>query len=34
MTKPDNYFARLNAINVNVHVEKKSGLSYLSGHLP
>lgn len=26
----DNYFARLNAINVNEHVEKKGGFSYLS----
>lgn len=30
MTEPDNYFARLNAINVNEHVEKKGGFSYLS----
>ena len=30
MTQPDNYFARLNAINVNAHVEKKGGFSYLS----
>lgn len=30
MTKPDNYFARLNAINVNEHIEKKGGFSYLS----
>ena len=30
MTKPGNYFARLNAINVNAHVEKKGGFSYLS----
>lgn len=26
----DNYFARLNAINVNEHVERKGGFSYLS----
>lgn len=26
----DNYFARLSAINVNEHVEKKGGFSYLS----
>lgn len=30
MTESDNYFARLNAINVNEHVEKKGGFSYLS----
>ena len=30
MTEPDNYFARLNAINVNEHIEKKGGFSYLS----
>lgn len=30
MTKSDNYFARLNAINVNEHIEKKGGFSYLS----
>ena len=30
MTEPDNYFARLNAINVNVQIEKKGGFSYLS----
>ena len=30
MTKPGNYFARLNAINVNAHVEKKGGFTYLS----
>ena len=30
MTESDNYFARLNAINVNVHIEKKGGFSYLS----
>ena len=30
MTEPDNYFARLNAINVNVHIEKKGGFSYLN----
>ena len=29
-TDSDNYFARLNAINVNEHVEKKGGFSYLS----
>ena len=29
-TESDNYFARLNAINVNEHVEKKGGFSYLS----
>lgn len=26
----DNYFARLNAINVNEHIEQKGGFSYLS----
>lgn len=26
----ENYFARLNAINVNEHIEKKGGFSYLS----
>jgi hypothetical protein len=31
MTTPtDNYFARLNAINVSEHIEKKGGFSYLS----
>ena len=25
-----NYFEKLNAINVNDHVEKKNGLTYLS----
>ena len=30
VTDTDNYFARLNAINVNEHVEKKGGFSYLS----
>ena len=30
MTESDNYFARLNAINVNEHIEKKGGFSYLS----
>ena len=30
VTDSDNYFARLNAINVNGHVEKKGGFSYLS----
>ena len=30
VTDSDNYFARLNAINVNEHVEKKGGFSYLS----
>ena len=30
MTESANYFARLNAINVNEHVEKKGGFSYLS----
>ncbi len=30
VTDIDNYFARLNAINVNEHVEKKGGFSYLS----
>ena len=29
-TDSDNYFARMNAINVNEHVEKKGGFSYLS----
>ena len=29
-TDSDNYFARLSAINVNEHVEKKGGFSYLS----
>lgn len=29
-TDSDNYFARLNAINVNERVEKKGGFSYLS----
>ena len=29
-TDSANYFARLNAINVNGHVEKKGGFSYLS----
>ena len=27
---PENYFAQLSAINVNGHVEKKGGFSYLS----
>lgn len=27
---PENYFARLNAINVNDHVERKAGFGYLS----
>ena len=31
VTDTDNYFARLNAINVNEHVEKKCGFSNLSG---
>jgi hypothetical protein len=30
VTDSDNYFARLNAINVNEQVEKKGGFSYLS----
>lgn len=30
VTDTDNYFARLSAINVNEHVEKKGGFSYLS----
>ncbi len=30
MTDPVNYFARLNAINVSEHIEKKGGFSYLS----
>ena len=30
MTSPTNYFARLNAINVSDHIEKKGGFSYLS----
>ena len=30
MTNDINYFARLNAINVNEHIEKKGGFSYLS----
>ena len=30
MSESDNYFARLNAINVNEHIEKKGGFSYLS----
>lgn len=30
MTDTVNYFARLNAINVNEHIEKKGGFSYLS----
>jgi hypothetical protein len=30
MTETVNHFARLNAINVNEHVEKKGGFSYLS----
>lgn len=29
-TQPDNYFARLNHINVSEHIEKKGGFSYLS----
>ena len=29
-TDSDNYFARLSAINVNEHIEKKGGFSYLS----
>ena len=30
MSDQDNYFARLNAINVSEHIEKKGGFSYLS----
>lgn len=30
MSTPSNYFAELSAINVNEHVEKKGGFSYLS----
>ena len=30
MTDPVNYFARLNAINVSDHIEKKGGFNYLS----
>jgi hypothetical protein len=30
MSDQDNYFARLNAINVSDHIEKKGGFSYLS----
>ena len=30
MTESVNYFARLNAINVSEHIEKKGGFSYLS----
>ncbi len=30
MSEQDNYFARLNAINVSEHIEKKGGFSYLS----
>ena len=30
MSEQDNYFARLNAINVSDHIEKKGGFSYLS----
>lgn len=30
MSESINYFARLNAINVNEHIEKKGGFSYLS----
>jgi hypothetical protein len=30
MTDPVNHFARLNAINVSEHIEKKGGFSYLS----
>ena len=30
MTDPVNYFARLFAVNVNAHLEKKGGFSYLS----
>ena len=30
MAKKNNYFEKLNAINVNDHVEKKNGLTYLS----
>ena len=30
MTESDNYFARLNAINVSENIEKKGGFSYLS----
>ena len=30
MTESDNYFARLNAINVNEHIEQKGGFKYLS----
>ena len=30
MTEQVNYFARLNAINVSEHIEKKGGFSYLS----
>lgn len=30
MTEPVNHFARLNAINVSDHIEKKGGFSYLS----
>ena len=30
MTEQVNYFARLNAINVSEHIEKKAGFSYLS----
>ena len=29
MTDPVNYFARLNAINVSDHIEKKGGFNYL-----
>ena len=30
MNQETNYFARLNAINVSAHIEKKGGFSYLS----
>jgi hypothetical protein len=30
MTEPVNYFARMSAINVSDHIEKKGGFSYLS----
>lgn len=29
-TQPENYFARLNQINVSEHIEKKGGFAYLS----